>query len=108
MTPIASAFAILIAALHVSGPCPMPHVLRSSDIIATTCQHRTLPGNHADACYFPASQTIVLRTDWDADSHYDQRMLFHEMDRYIEQACLGHVFHQAEPESVLAAEALAP
>ena len=108
MTPIETAFIALVTFWHPIQPCPMPHVVYNSDIIATTCQRQALHGYQAKACYFPKTQTIVLRSEWDADSHYDERMAFHELDRHIEMVCMGHRFKEAEPESVLAAEEMAP
>jgi len=92
----------------VSTGCTMPKVVFSSAFITSRCQPNAQKGTKAMACYIPSTQTIYLPSSWDGSSHYEQRLLYHEMDRHIEQACLGRAFFEPEPQSVLDAEKLAP
>ena len=108
MNAVKAAFLFLIVHLHATGHCAMPNVVWNSRFIDTACQAQASPINVALACYDVKRQVIYLPDGWDQFNHDDEKLLYHEMDRHIEQACLGHVFTEAEPLSVLEAEYYAP
>ena len=106
--PALLAFAALAINLQAVN-CPPPLVAFSTDVIQTVCQKQALPNHHALSCYFPGYHLIVLPDSCEgADNHFCNRLAYHEASRHVRQACLGEVFTDPEPVSVLQDEELAP
>ena len=108
MTPVQAAFVALVAFWHPHKKCLMPKVIYSTDFVTKSCQAFAQHGKKALACYIPATKTIVLPDTCEDNPRHDcLKLLYHEMDRHVELAC-GHILREPEPDSVLAAEGLAP
>jgi hypothetical protein len=105
---IQAAFIFLVLHLGVHKPCPLPNVIWSSPFIISECQKYARPDDQALSCYDPDRVMIILPDGWSEYSHSDEALLYHEMDRHVEQVCLGRRFTEDEPRTVLQAEGFAP
>lgn len=103
ITPASIAFGWLVLHLHAPLNCEPPHVRYSSQYIDTECQKQAMYGYTAKSCYDRAKKVIIM-----PDGPLNEALLWHEMDRYVEETCLGRVFTDAEPHSVIDAEGWAP